>query len=107
MKNSRGWYGIKLTEWILQGELLYRQRQYCLGSSLGKPLNMKTAIAIGTLGTIKISLPLLYLWRFSYNKKYQVFHAYTILMFTFQSVGAWERGYDALTGPYATPPLLH
>ena len=42
--------------------------------------------------TIKFSLPPLYLYHFSHEKKYQALHAYTTSMFAFRSIGAWERG---------------
>ena len=47
--------------------------------------------------TIKFSLPPLYLWRFSRDKKYQALHACTTSMFVFRSVEAWERGYVTLS----------
>ena len=38
--------------------------------------------------TMKVSLPPLYLWSFSRDKKYQALHACTTLVFAFQSVRA-------------------
>ena len=41
----------------------------------------------------RVYIPPLYLYRFSCEKKYQALHACTTSMFTFWSMGAWERGY--------------
>ena len=67
--------------------------------------------------TIEVSLPSLYLWCFSHDKKYQALHTCTTSVFAFRSMGPWERGYnipcvihDHCNGQlqlYTTVKLLH